>query len=83
MNIIILSFRGRLNYFPFQVQKYCILSVQKNNQKKLEKICVKGLTISKRSDIIQRLSNDRHLGVAQLEERYLGVVEAASSSLVT
>ena len=35
-------------------------------------------------DIIVKSSKDvRFLGVAQLGERYLGVVEAASSSLVT
>ena len=49
----------------------------------MRKNCKKGLTITNLSDIIQRLSNDRYLGVAQLGARYLGVVEAASSSLVT
>ena len=41
----------------------------------------KVLTKQKTSDIISRSHDD--LGVAQLVARYLGVVEAASSSLVT
>ena len=39
------------------------------------------MTIKKDCDIISR--SQRHLGVAQLVARYLGVVEVASSSLVT
>ena len=41
----------------------------------------KVLTYENKYDIIQRSRKD--LGVAQLVARYLGVVEAASSSLVT
>ena len=56
------------------------------SQKKF-KFSKKGLTNTRGCDIITKSSGGsyslRHLGVAQLVARYLGVVEAASSSLVT
>ena len=53
--------------------------------KKITKISKNILTKSKQCGIIQRCSGEHNinLGVAQLVARYLGVVEAASSSLVT
>ena len=60
----------------------------KNILKKLEIFLKKLLTKRLLCDIIVKSSRDdtknhRFLGVAQLVARYLGVVEAASSSLVT
>ena len=58
----------------------------RKNNKKSEK---KGLTITKLRAIITPLSGRGnmipvwYLGVAQMVARYLGVVEAASSNLVT
>ena len=43
----------------------------------------KGLTNQNKCAIISRSQKSDDLGVAQLVARYLGVVEAASSSLVT
>ena len=56
--------------------------------KKIQKIKTffkKDLTIKKRCAIMYKHVNEtrKNLGVAQLVARYLGVVEAASSSLVT
>ena len=56
----------------------------KNKNKKSKKNCKTLLTLDFRCAIIPKSAKaGENLGVAQLVARYLGVVEAASSSLVT
>ena len=69
------------------LQTICVIRIlvdfdgAKNFFEKKRFFSKKGLTIQESFDILYKSQDD--LGVAQLVARYLGVVEAASSSLVT